>query len=69
MSSNIKSNSTDLSEKYVNVSCLKVNNSDFAIFINTIVNKHNYYLNVEVVAFKKEKRFTNEIIDDIQFLT
>ena len=54
---------------HVNASCLKVNNSDFAIFINKIVNEHNHDLNIEAVAFKKDKRFSNEMVNDIQFLT
>jgi len=54
---------------HVNTSCPKVNNPDSTIFINKIVNEHNHNLNIEVVAFKKDIRFSNEIIDDVQFLT
>lgn len=54
---------------HVNASCPKVNNPGSVIFINKIVNKHNHYLNVKAVAFREEKRFTAEMMDDIQFLT
>src|SRR5256885_7962532 len=54
---------------HVNASCPKENNSDSAIFINTIVDEHNHDLNIKVVAFREDKKFSDEIVDDIQFLT
>ena len=54
---------------YINASCSKVNNLDSTIFINKIVNEHNHNLNIKVVAFRKNKRFSNKMMDDIQFLT
>ncbi len=50
---------------YVNTFYSKVNNSDFIIFINKIINEYNYNLNIKVVIFRKSKRFSNEIIDVI----
>ncbi|CAB4403808.1 unnamed protein product [Rhizophagus irregularis] len=54
---------------HINASCPKVNNPGSAIFINKIVDEHNHDLNVKAVAFREEKRFTDEMMDDIQFLT
>ena len=54
---------------HVNASCPKVNNSDFAVFINKIVDEHNHIFNTKAIAFRKDKRFNEEIMDDIQFLT
>ena len=53
----------------VNASCPKVNNPDSAVFINKIVNEHNHNLNIEAIAFREEKRFSEEMMNDIQFLT
>ena len=50
---------------HVNVSCPKTDNSNSAIFINKIVDEHNHDLNIELVAFRKNKVFNNEIIEDI----
>jgi hypothetical protein len=38
------------------------------IFIKKIVDEHNHDLNIGAVAFKEERRFNNEMIEDIQFL-
>ena len=54
---------------HVNASCPKENNPDSAIFINTMVDEHNHGLNIEAVAFREDKRFSDEMMDDIQFLT
>jgi len=54
---------------HVNASCPKVNNPDSAVFINKIVDEYNYVLNTEAIAFREDKRFSEEIMDDIQFLT
>ena len=54
---------------HVNVSCPKTDNPNSAIFINKIVDEHNHDLNIEAVAFRENKVFNNEIIEDIQFLT
>jgi len=53
----------------VNASCPKVNNPDSAIFINKIVDEHNHVLNIEAVAFREDKRFSDEMMENIQFLT
>ena len=34
-----------------------------------MVDEHNHGLNIEAVAFREDKRFNNEMMDDIQFLT
>ncbi len=54
---------------HVNASCLKVNNSDSTIFINKIMNEYNHDLNIEAVAFRKDIRFSDKMMDDVQFLT
>ena len=54
---------------HVNASCPKVNNPDSTIFINKIVDEHNHDLNIEAVAFKEDKRFSDEMMEDIEFLT
>ena len=54
---------------HVNVSCPKSNNPNSAISIIKIVDEHNHNLNIKVVAFRENKAFNNEIIEDIQFLT
>ena len=46
-----------------------MNNPDSAVFINKIVDEHNHDLNVEAVAFREDKKFSEEIMNDIQFLT
>ena len=53
----------------VNASCPHENNPGSAIFITKIVDDHNHVLNIEAVAFRDEKRFCDEIMEDIQFLT
>jgi hypothetical protein len=53
----------------VNASCPKMNNPDSTIFVNKIVDEHNHDLNIETIAFRKDKRFSDEMMDDIQFLT
>src|SRR5437763_15544304 len=58
-----------LCQWHINASYPKENNSDSAIFINIIVNEHNHDLNIEAVAFKEDKRFSDKMMNDIQFLT
>ena len=53
----------------VNASCPNENNPDSAIFINKIVDEHNHDLNIGAVVFREERRFDNEMMEDIQFLT
>ncbi|CAB4412810.1 unnamed protein product [Rhizophagus irregularis] len=54
---------------HVNASCPKVNNPDSAIFINKIVDEHNHDLSVEAVKFREDKKFNDEMVRDIQFMT
>ncbi|PKC55205.1 hypothetical protein RhiirA1_542610 [Rhizophagus irregularis] len=54
---------------HVNASYPKVNNPDSAIFINKIVDEHNHDLSVEAVKFREDKKFNDEIVRDIQFMT
>ena len=51
---------------HVNASCPNANNSDSAIFIKKIVDEHNHDLNIEAVAFRENKRFNEEMIEDIE---
>lgn len=53
----------------LNASCPKENNPNFSVFINKIVDEHNHELNIEVIAFREGKKFSNEMLEDIQFLT
>ena len=52
---------------HVNASCPKVNNSDSAVFINKIVDEHNHDLNTEAIAFREDKKFSEEMMNDIYF--
>jgi hypothetical protein len=52
-----------------NASCPKENNPNSAVFITKVVDEHNHELNIEAVAFKEDKRFSNEMLEDIEFLT
>src|ERR1043165_5000380 len=54
---------------HVNASCPNTNNPNSAIFIKTIVDEHNHDLSIESAAFREDKRFSDEIMEDIQFLT
>ncbi|RIB13463.1 hypothetical protein C2G38_2325729 [Gigaspora rosea] len=54
---------------HVNASCPKSRNPDSAIFINTLVDEHNHELNVDIITFEQEKKFSKEMVDDIEFLT
>ena len=54
---------------HVNASCPNTNNPNSAIFIKTIVDEHNHDLSIEAAAFREDKRFSDEIMEDIQFLT
>lgn len=46
-----------------------MDNPDSAILVNKIVDEHNHDLNIEMVAFREDKRFNEEMMEDIQFLT
>ena len=52
-----------------NASCPKENNPNSAVFITKVVDEHNHELNIEAVEFKEGKRFSNEMLEDIEFLT
>ncbi|CAG8795668.1 3116_t:CDS:2 [Gigaspora margarita] len=54
---------------HVNASCPKVKNPNSTIFINTIVDEHNHQLSVDAIAFECVKRFSEEMLEDIKFLT
>ncbi|CAG8692325.1 37731_t:CDS:1 [Gigaspora margarita] len=54
---------------HVNASCPKQKNLNSAVFINMVVNKHNHKLNIDAIMFKHEKKFSKEIMNDIEFLT
>ena len=54
---------------HLNASCPKGNNPDSLIHITTVVDEHNHELNIEGAAFKEEKRFSDEMMEDVQFLT
>src|SRR5688572_5783221 len=54
---------------HVNTSCLKVNNSDSAVFINKIMDEYNHNLNTEAIVFREDKKFSEEMMNDIQLLT
>ncbi|GES96474.1 protein FAR1-related sequence 11-like isoform X1 [Rhizophagus clarus] len=47
----------------------KVNNPDSAIFVNKIVDDHNHNLRIESILFEQNKRFSEEMMEDVQFLT
>ncbi|CAG8756272.1 15685_t:CDS:2, partial [Cetraspora pellucida] len=53
----------------VNTSCPKVKNSEGLVFVNKIVEDHNHALNKKIIEFEDSKKFTNEIMDDIKFMT
>lgn len=50
---------------HLNASCPKKNNSNFSVFINKVVDKQ---LNIEAIAFRESKKFSNKILENIQFL-
>src|SRR5262249_24923345 len=69
-----KSNKDTSSKKIMcpwraNATCPKLNNPDLTVFISKIVEEHNHELNIEAVAFREERKFSIEMIEDIQFLT
>ena len=47
----------------------KVNNPDSAIVVNKIVDEHNYNLRVDALLFEQNKKFSEKMMEDIQFLT
>ncbi|CAG8543602.1 6877_t:CDS:2, partial [Scutellospora calospora] len=53
----------------INTSCSKINNSEFFIVINKIVESHNHSLNPKKIEFEDNKRFTEEMLEDIKFIT
>ncbi|CAG8603146.1 24969_t:CDS:2, partial [Gigaspora rosea] len=58
-----------LCQWHVNASCSKHKNPDSLIFINKIVNEHNHELNIDAIKFEQTKKFSKEMMDDIEFLT
>jgi MULE transposase domain len=54
---------------HLNASCPKGNNPDSLIYVTTAVDEHNHELNLGAVAFNEEKRFSDEMMEDVQFLT
>ena len=71
---NPDSNKATLSKKiscpwHVNASCPNKNNPCSSVFITKIVDEHNHDLNIEAAMFEEEKKFSNEMIKDIRFLT
>ncbi|CAG8512003.1 11520_t:CDS:1 [Cetraspora pellucida] len=53
----------------VNASCPKSNNPKSYVYINKIVDNHNYLLSIKMISFKESKNFMPEMMDDIKFLT
>ena len=53
----------------VNVSYLKINNPENNIIINKIVDNHNHLPNRGQIEFEDCKRFTDEMLVDIKFMT
>ncbi|RIB22664.1 hypothetical protein C2G38_2173343 [Gigaspora rosea] len=49
----------------INALCPKFNNPDSKVQINKVVNEHNHRLNVEMIAFEENKKFSAEMIKDI----
>src|SRR5207248_7816877 len=47
----------------------KGNNSDSLVYVTTAVDEHNHELNLGAVAFKEEKKFSDKMIENLQFLT
>ncbi|CAG8840285.1 2596_t:CDS:2, partial [Gigaspora margarita] len=54
---------------HVNASCSKLKNPNSLVFINKIIDTHNHELSVDAITFEQEKKFSNEMINDIEFLT
>ncbi|RGB23426.1 hypothetical protein C1646_774512 [Rhizophagus diaphanus] len=54
---------------HLNASCSKENNPNSSVFINKVVDEHNHELNIKAIAFREGKRFSNKMLEDIQFLT
>ena len=68
------SNKATISKKilcpwHVNAFCPNAKNPNSAVFIKTFVDEHNHDLNIEMIAFEEDKRFNDEMIEDIRFLT
>jgi hypothetical protein len=54
---------------HINASCPKENNPNFSVFVTKVVDEHNHELSIEAIAFREDKRFSDEMLEDIQFLT
>ncbi|CAB4405557.1 unnamed protein product [Rhizophagus irregularis] len=50
---------------HLNASCFKENNPNFSVFINKVMNKHNHELNIEAIAFREGKRFSDKMLENI----
>ncbi|CAG8777506.1 12533_t:CDS:1, partial [Cetraspora pellucida] len=53
----------------VNVSYPKINNPENLVFITKFTDEHNHKLDRLVIEFEESKKFTNEILEDIKFMT
>ncbi|CAG8568514.1 21690_t:CDS:2 [Gigaspora margarita] len=57
-----------LTSNTINASYPKVKNPESLVFINKIVEQHNYQLNPSLIKFEEGKKFTEEMIKDIKFM-
>ncbi|CAG8468540.1 7013_t:CDS:2, partial [Racocetra fulgida] len=53
----------------INASFSKINNPEVLVFINKMKDKHNHKLDRSMIEFEESKKFTNEILEDIKFMT
>jgi len=53
----------------VNAHLPKAKNPESSVIITKIVREHNHSLNVQRITHEEEKKFTEEILADIEFLT
>ncbi|PKY34721.1 hypothetical protein RhiirB3_454706 [Rhizophagus irregularis] len=53
----------------VNASSPTLKNPKEYMFINKIVEQHNYSLNISIVKFENSRKFTDSMIEDIKFMT
>ena len=53
----------------VNVSCPKEKNPECLVCINKINENHNHPLNRLMIEFEEAKKFTEEMLEDIKFMT
>ncbi|CAG8701583.1 16295_t:CDS:2, partial [Racocetra fulgida] len=53
----------------INASFSKINNPEALVFINKMKDKYNHKLDRLMIEFEESKKFTNEILEDIKFMT